>query len=111
TAELLAGMVRYIENRSDAPAAYFIAADSQVACGIGHWKVITEYAAERTFNQEIRIVPVEDGVAVVWDPDATSPTREDAGWCFVPVDMSREAFKERFPDARAEGFGDLHHPV
>src|SRR6476619_6471898 len=44
TAEVLAGLVRYIENRSDARHAYAQGADSQVAAGIGHWRVLTEYA-------------------------------------------------------------------
>jgi Phage P22-like portal protein len=62
TAELLAGLVRYVENRSDARHAYTTAADSQVTCGIGHWRVITEYAGDSTFDQEIRIATVADGV-------------------------------------------------
>lgn len=106
TAETIAGMVRYVENRSDASAAYMAGADSQVAAGIGHWRVTKEYAAESTFNQELRIMGVSDGIAVAWDPDAELPTREDAKWCIVPVDMSTEAFKETYPDAPVEDFDD-----
>lgn len=106
TAETIAGMVRYVENRSDASAAYMAGADSQVAAGIGHWRVTKEYAAESTFNQELRIMGVSDGIAVAWDPDAELPTREDAKWCIVPVDMSVEAFKETYPEAPLEDFDD-----
>lgn len=95
---VLPGMIRYIEQRSDAQACYFSAADTQVAAGIGHWRVLTEYAGNTTFEQELRIAPVEDGIGVVWDPDSIMATREDAMWCFVPVDMSRAAFKEKYPD-------------
>lgn len=96
-AELRGGLIRYIENRSDASAIYFRGADSQVGCGIGHWRVQTEYS-DQTLNQEIRVGPVEDGVAVIWDPDAVLPTKEDATFCFVPVDMSRKAFEKKYPD-------------
>lgn len=117
--KILPGMLRYIENRSDAQAAYFQAADSQVTAGIGHWRVMTEYADADTFNQEIRIAPIEDGIAVVWDPDSILPTREDAMFCFVPVDMSRAAFEKKYPDKNADSmttvpeffrswFGDDH---
>lgn len=106
TAETIAGMIRYIENRSDATRIYTSGADSQVSCGIGAWRVTTEYAAESTFNQEIRIVGVDDAVAIAWDPDAILPTKEDAKWWIVPVDMSREAFKEQYPDASIEDFSD-----
>ncbi len=102
TARVLSGLIRHIENRSYARKIYAGVADSQVTCGIGHWKVVTEYAGESTFDQELRIIGIEDGVSVVWDPDALLPTREDAAWCFVPVDMSTASFEERFPDAQVE---------
>lgn len=104
TAEVLAGIIRYIENRSYAQYVYTTAADSQVACGIGHWRITTEYASSTTFNQEIRIAGIDDGVAVLWDSDSILPTREDAGHCFVPVDMSLAKFKESWPNAKADGF-------
>jgi hypothetical protein len=107
TAKIRAGMIRYIENRSDAKYAYASGAESQVACGIGHWKVVREYAAATTFNQELRIMPVEDSVAVIWDPEAVLPTREDAQWCFEPVDMGKDAFKAKYPDARKSDFSTL----
>ncbi len=104
TAEVLAGLCRYIENRSFAKHIYTTAADSQVACGIGHWQVTAEYAGSSTFNQELRIVGIEDGVSVLWDPDSVIPTREDAMFCHVPFDISRRKFKKQWPNARAEGF-------
>jgi len=86
-AEVLPGMIRYIEQRSKAQHIYFAAADQQAGCGIGHWRVSHEYASQNTFAQEIRIEPIPDGVAVVWDPDAVMLDRSDAKYCFVPVDM------------------------
>ena len=72
--------------------------------GIGHWRVLTEYADDSTFDQEIRVSTVADGIQVIWDPDAVFPNREDARWCFVPVDLSHDEFKERYPDAPLEDF-------
>ena len=105
-ARIRAGLIRYIENRSDAQAAYYHGGDQQVAAGIGHWRVIKEYAGDTTFNQELRIVAIDDGISVIWDPDAILPNKEDAKYCFVPVDMSHEAFKEKFPDAAIADFED-----
>lgn len=105
-ADLFGGLSRYIENRSDASAVYFAAADMQVACGVAHWRVLTEYADDTTFNQEIRIAPVEDGVSVLWDPDSTLPNRADANFCFVPVDMTKAAFEEAYHDVKAADFDD-----
>jgi len=106
-AEIIGGLTRYIENRSEAGAIYFRAADSQVACGIGHWRVLTEYADDTTFNQEIRIAPIEDGVAVLWDADSVLPSREDAMYCFVPVDMTRASFEAKYPGKTPNEIGDI----
>jgi hypothetical protein len=103
-AEIRGGIIRYIENRSHAKYIYNQAGDSQVTCGIGHWQVETEYAEATTFNQEIRISLVEDGVAVLWDADSSLLTREDADHCFVPIDQSTAKFKRDWPDATASGF-------
>lgn len=103
-AEIRGGIIRYVENRSFAKHVYTTAADSQVAAGIGHWHILTEYAAATTFNQEIRIEGIEDGVAVLWDVDSILPTREDAKHCFVPVDRNVDTFKEEWPSAVASGF-------
>lgn len=111
TAETYNSLIRYIENRSDAQAAYFNAADSQVVAGIGHWKVITEYADGTTFDQEIRVVPIDDGVGIVWDCDSTLPTREDAKRCWEPVDMSTKAFERLYPDHSLSGWDSTGCPA
>ena len=96
--KILPGMIRYIEQRSDAKGAYFAAADQQVAAGIGHCRVYTEVANSTTMEQEICIGQVEDGIAVIWDPDAIHPSRRDAMWCFVPVDMAKATFEKKYPN-------------
>jgi len=103
-ADLRSGLIRYIENRSDAEGVYFQTAESQVACGIGHWRILTEYADDSTFEQEIRVAGIEDGISVLWDPDASRPTREDAEYCFVPVDMTHALFKKKYPKASLDAF-------
>lgn len=106
-ADIKAGLIRYIENRSDAAGIYFQAADQQVGAGIGHWRVMTEYAEDSTFLQEIRIAGVDDGISVLWDPDCKYLTREDAKFCFVPVDYSTEGFKDVFPKASQSDWSTL----
>lgn len=104
TAKVLAGMFRYIENRSRARVVYGRAADSQVTCGIGAWRVMTEYSDAQTFNQEIRIGPIEDPVMTLFDPDAVLPSKADGMFCFVPVDMSRRKFELKYPGKSATGY-------
>jgi hypothetical protein len=103
-ADLLAGMIRHIESRSEAKTAYAIASDQQVGAGMGHWRVAIDYAPNQGLNKELRIVHIEDGLAVLWDPDAVLPTREDALWCIVPVDISTAKFKRKYPDVEPADF-------
>ncbi len=105
-AEIRGGMIRYIENRSDAEKAiYPSAADSQVQCGIGHWEVFSEYSEDMTFEQELGLRLVDDQVSVLWDPDARHPSRKDAMFCFCPVDMTIEAYKDTYPDHPVSSIG------
>lgn len=96
-AEIRSGLMRAIEQSSDAEFIYGQAADSQVTCGIGHWEICGEYADDSTYKQELRIRTVDDQVSVLWDPDARHPTRRDAIFCFVLVDMSKEAYEAAYP--------------
>lgn len=99
TAKVIGGLLRQIESSSDAQAAYFRGVDSQVTGGIGHWRVISAYSEEDSFNQDLKIVGIRDGLGVIWDPDAQQPTREDAMWCFVPSEWTTAAFEAKFPRA------------
>jgi Phage P22-like portal protein len=106
-ADMRQGLIRHIENRSVAQkVAYSRAAGDLVTCGYGGWRVKTEYAAETSLLQEIRVSPLPDAVSIVWDEAAMEPTREDARFCFVPVDITREDFKEKYPDASPDEIGD-----
>jgi hypothetical protein len=106
TADVIAGMFRYIERRSTANTVYNRAGESQAACGIGAFRIVREYASDSTFEQEIGIRSIDDQIMVLFDPDASELSRADAQYCFVPVDLSREAFKTRYPKASPAGFGE-----
>jgi hypothetical protein len=108
TAELFAGLIRNIESVSDADTAYIQAAEHAVACGMGHFRVTTQYASDDAWEQDIRIEPVRNPFAVVWDPQASKLTREDARYCFVLERVERKAFRKRFPAAST---ADMDRPV
>jgi hypothetical protein len=106
-AELVSDVLRYIESVSNATDAYFRAVDSQVTCGIGHWRIVTDYCNDDDDTQDILIQTVDDQVNVMWDPDANKPSREDARFCFVPVDVTFDEFKRRYPNASASSFDEV----
>lgn len=106
-AEAYQDIIRYIERRSDAQHAYFNAADSTVAAGIGYWRIETAYDDEENNVQDICISAIYDGVGVVIDPDSDHAVKLDASFGFVPVDFTWDAFKKKFPTSSTAGFTNI----
>lgn len=99
-AEVREGLIRTIERESGAPNVYAEAGQSQVACGIGNFRVGLKYAGELSFNRDLFVGPIPDPFAVVWDPLSVEPTGKDARWCFVEDDMDRLDFEATWPDKK-----------
>lgn len=98
-AEVIEGLVRHIEQASDASSVYEGTAESAAACGIGNFRVLADYADADTFDQELRIERIYNSFSVYWDPAARHPTRSDARWVAITEEMDEEDFKAAYPDA------------
>lgn len=104
TAEVFTGIIRHIEHASNAHIAYTTAADASATCGMGHFRIVTEYADDDVFDQDIRIERMPNPFSVLWDPAAQKLDKSDARWCLVTDMVSREAFEEEWPDASTSEF-------
>jgi hypothetical protein len=98
-AEVYEGIIRHIQNRSDATSVYERAAESAAACGMGYWRVLADYEHEGSFDQDIRVELIANPFSVYLDPDAVAPTREDAEWGFITSSMDEDDYKEKYPEA------------
>ena len=98
-AEIFNGVVRHIEYLSDADVAYDTACDNQVTFGEGYIRILTEYAREDSFDQDIRIGRVRNSFSVYMDPMIQDPCGSDARWCFITQDMTKDEYERMFPDA------------
>lgn len=103
-ADVFSGTIRNIEYASDATSAYLAAGEGAAQCGIGHFRIVTEYSSDDTFEQDIRIKRIRDSFSVTWDPHAVEPTRSDARYCFVEEPLDIPTFKARYPDAQTAGW-------
>lgn len=101
TAEVFEGLIRQIEDQSDASSVYEAATESAAACGVGHWRVRAQYADGDTFDQEIVIERIHNPFGVFWDPNAKDPTRKDARFCFIAESLHRDRFAELYPGKQA----------
>ena len=98
-ATIINGLLRRIQYNSSAGHVYAQAVEHMVSCGIGWFRITTDYLDDDTFDQEILIRRVFDPLSVYPDPAATEPDRADMGWCLVSSLLPRETFKKRYPDA------------
>lgn len=103
TADVLQGLVRHIENQSNADEAYSNAFDYAVKGGWGFVRVITEYADELSFEQEIYIKKVENPFSVYLDPGGNEGDASDSDWGFVVCDYTKDQYKDKFPDSKWSG--------
>jgi Phage P22-like portal protein len=98
-AEIYTGLMRQIQYRSNATNVFANAVYYAVACGIGHFRIVTQYADEDGFDQEILIKRIQHPLSVFWAPGAVEPDRSDAEYCLVSEMIGRKEFQKRFPGA------------
>lgn len=97
SAQALNSIMRTIEANSAASVAYQTAAYFQVTSGLGYIRVGTEYVSERSFDQDIKIMSVDNPMTVYLDPDHKELDGRDSKFGFVFEDMDREAFEKKYP--------------
>ena len=101
--EIFDGLIRQIEYQSNAGIAYGHGGAMSVACGIGHWRIVTENVEDAVFDQEIKIKRILDPLSVVWDSAAVEIDRDDAMNCHVTATIPKHEFERRFKNAKREG--------
>ena len=123
-AEVIGGLIRNIEHLSDAHVAYDRALEFTAGGGYaGAIRVITQYETEdvfdtdgglsyeysgemgqELFNQEIRIIPVDNPLNVLYDPNAKLWHKNDGDFMFYYDDIFHETFKKKYPKAQIIDF-------
>lgn len=102
TAEMMQGLVRHIEDRSMADVAYDTALECAVNGGMGYFRVLTEYAHDNTFEQEICIKRVRNPLTVWLDPNCQEPDYSDAKYGFVIEELPEDEYKSLYPKAKTK---------
>lgn len=100
TAEVMNGLMRNIEYSSNADIAYDTAIDFAVSMGFGYIRVATDYSYDDAFTQDIKIEQIPNPFNVYGDYAATSADGSDWKVAFVTDMMTKEAFKQKWPDAK-----------
>jgi hypothetical protein len=98
TAEVLMGIVRHIQDNSNASIAYDTAVEWQVDAGLGYFRVRNDWADATSFDQEIYIDRIVDPMKVYLDPHSKQPDGSDAEWCIIAEEIPKEEFKRLYPE-------------
>lgn len=106
-AEILNGIGRHIETRSEADVAYDTAASSALDAGWGYFRLFPEYVDPRSFQKDLRISPIRNIFSVYMDPSAVMPHGGDQDWCLISVKMKRTEYRRRYPHSDAYAWEDL----
>lgn len=101
TAEVLAGLMRSIEDESRADPIYKNQYKFAVAGGFGAWRLMPEYASEDSFDQVLRIKDIPNPQTVIWDPECSDACAGDAMWCIIGERVSKEKYKALFPNVES----------
>lgn len=104
TAEIFNGLMRHIQAVNDADIATDTAADFQITCGVGYFRIDTVVMDDSTNEQEITIGAMYNPFACYMDPHADHPAGADAKWCFVVDEVDKEEFLVEYPDSAGHSF-------
>ena len=101
TAKILKGLIRNIEDQSNADIAYATAAESAAKIGVGYFRITTEYVSEDSFDQEIFIRPIPNTFSVYLGKHVM-PDGSDAERGYIIESMPIGKFRAEFPKAKHE---------
>jgi hypothetical protein len=104
TAQILDGLMRHIEQSSDADVAYDTAMDFAASGGFGFIGINTRYATDDGFEQDICIERKANPLAIYGDPDSTAADSSDWNGAFELETLTEAAFKKRWKGAEAVSF-------
>ena len=97
--DLISGLVKRILYNAHSRDVFSQCYESQLAGGWGVIKLGTDYESPTTFDQKITLDVTYEPVNVFFDPIAEGATKEDGQWCGSYEMMSKDEFKEKYPNA------------
>ena len=106
TAEVLAGLIRNIEQSSNADIAYDTAINQSVSGGFGYIRVNVEFSHDDTFDKDITIDRILNQFSVYPDHNSTSADGSDWNYCFITDRIPETEFDKKYPKADKTGWDD-----
>ena len=96
TAEVIEGLLRQIQNASNADIAYDTALEGVATCGLGYLRINVRYVDAQSFDQEPTIERLLNPLTVYLDPTSTDPTGADANWAFCVQVLAKDVYEAQY---------------
>src|SRR5262249_49598086 len=104
TAEVLEGMARAIQYRSRADIAYETSVEHSAGSSFGHYRLVTDYCSDESFDQELRFAPVFDPFSVYGTIVPACFGRKPQ-YALVLETMPSEEYKRLYPKSELVDIG------
>jgi hypothetical protein len=104
TADVMEGMARAIQRRSRADLAYETAIDYSASCSFGHFRMLTDYCSDDSFDQDIRFAPIYDPFAV-YGTLIPACFGHKPKFALIIDSIPREEFKAQYPNSELVSVG------
>jgi hypothetical protein len=99
SAAKIAGLIREVESSSQRLDRLRLGVAMAKDIGWGYWRIGSEYVHERSFDQQLTILPIDNPFSVYDDPSSIMPAGEDRNWCVIAEDMPRDEYKRLYRTA------------
>ncbi len=106
-AKVRSGLIRNIENISNAKHTYNAAGRAMVTTGMDGWEVVQDWVDGDDFDQELIIRKLNNYVDRVWfDCGAEEQTQEDADHVTILSSLTAQKYEKKWPDGSGVSVGD-----
>jgi len=103
-AQTFDGLIRNIENISNAKHVFNHSGRMMVTAGMDGWRVVQEFVDSDSFDQDLIIKKVSNFLDRVWfDPSSELQDRSDSKYCFVLTAFSKDEYKIKWPEGSEMG--------
>lgn len=99
-ADVYEGIIRHLEQKCDATAAYQQQMWYAAAAGEGYLILDSEYVDDASFDQDLVITGASNPAKVFLDPMHELIDGCDAEWAFIIEDLSHEEYTRKFPNSK-----------
>jgi len=93
------GLIRNIENISNAEFIYSAAARGAVSSGLDGWRIAHDWVDDNTFDQDLIIKKISNFIDRVWfDCNAEQQDMSDANHVFILQSLTLPEYEKKFPE-------------